>query len=255
MMIDEFRQLTTQYHKWLRDKTVLRELDGWVEITCPFLDRHNDYLQIYARPSEGGFLLTDDGYTISDLDISGCKLNTPKRKQLLMITLNGFGVQKVNNELQVSATNQNFARKKHNLLQAMLAVNDLFYLASPITKSLFYEDVVSWLELSGIRHFPNVKLSGKSGFDHHYHFVIPKSDIQPDRVLLSVNDPSRASASNAVFAWLDTSEARERESRAYAMLNDGERAVPPTILEAFQNHNIQPVPWSQRDSVREELAA
>lgn len=254
-MIDELRQLTVQYHNWLRDKTVLRELDGWVEITSPFLDRHNDYLQIYARPSEGGFLLTDDGYTINDLDISGCKLDTPKRKQLLRITLNGLGVQRVDNELQVRATSQNFAWRKHSLLQAMLAVNDLFYLASPMTKSLFYDDVVSWLDSSGIRRFPNVKLSGKSGFDHHYHSVIPKSDTQPDRVLLSVNNPNRASASNAVFAWLDTSDARERESRAYAFLNDSGRAVSSAVLDAFHNHNMHPVPWSQRESVREELAA
>ena len=50
-------------------------------------------------------------------------------------------------ELQVTATSQNFARQKHNLLQAMLAVNDLFYLAQSFTSSLFYEDVVAWLDI------------------------------------------------------------------------------------------------------------
>ena len=32
-----------------------------------------------------------------------------------------------------------------SLLQAMLAVNDMFYLAVPMVASLFYEDVVAWL--------------------------------------------------------------------------------------------------------------
>ena len=256
-MIAEFHELKERYFSWLKEKTTLQAIDDWVEVTTPFLDRHNDYMQIYVKRDESGYRLTDDGYTISDLEMSGCHLDTPKRQNLLATTLRGFGVQrdKQSNELFVSASDQSFPVRKHRLIQAMLAVNDLFYLASPYVASFFLEDVVTWLDISGIRHFPNVKLSGKSGFDHHFHFVIPKSNVQPDRVLLSVNNPNRASASNAVFAWLDSSEARERESRAYALLNDSDRAVSASILDAFHNHNMHPVPWSERESVREELAA
>ena len=126
----------------------MREVDGWVEITTPYLDRHNDYVQIYARRDNGGFLLTDDAYTINDLETSGCTLDSPKRKDLLQLTLHGFGVQlsKDPPELQVHTSAENFPLCKHNLVQAMLAVNDLFYLAQPTVASLFYEDVVAWLD-------------------------------------------------------------------------------------------------------------
>ncbi len=254
-MIDEIRQLTDSYNTWLRDNTDIQAIDDFVEITTPFLDRHNDHMQIYAEATSGGFLLSDDGYTIADLEMCGCKLDSPKRKALLQVTLNGFGVRNVKDELQVSATEKDFALKKHNLLQAMLAVNDLFYLASSSVASFFFEDVVSWLNLSGIRYFPNVKLTGKSGYDHHYDFVIPRSIIHPDRVLLSITDPSKSSVSKAVFAWTDTAVAREGESRAYAILNDSERILSSTVLEAFRNYDVHPVPWSDRESVREELAA
>ena len=90
-MIDEIRQLTDRYHNWLA-KRRLREINDWVEIRTPFLDRHNDHMQIYAA-SDGGFMLTDDGYTIEDLEMSGCKLDTPKRRNLLHMTVNGFGVR------------------------------------------------------------------------------------------------------------------------------------------------------------------
>lgn len=254
-MINEIRQLTDTYHKWLRDNTVVQEIEDCVEITTPFVDRHNDHMQIYAEPSDSGFILTDDGYTIDDLELGGCKLNTPKRQDLLQITLNGFGVQLEDSELKVTSTSQNFAIQKHNLLQAMLAVNDLFYLAQSFTTSLFFEDVVAWLQLSEIRSFPNVKLTGKSGYDHHYDFVIPKSNIHPARVLLSITNPNRANASNAVFAWIDTRETRARESRAYAILNDNEKPVPLSDLNALRNHDVHPVPWSEREKVREELVA
>ncbi len=254
-MIAEIQKLTDQYHDWLKDKTILREINDWIEITTPYLDRHNDYLQIYAKRSNGGFILTDDGYTIDDLELSGCMLETPKRRNLLNMTLNGFGVRKEDKALQVHASSQNFALQKHNLLQAMLAINDLFYLATATIKSLFYEDVVDWLDLSSIRYTPNVKLSGKTDFDYRYDFVIPKSNIYPERVLMSINKPDRANAQRAVFAWEDTSGARAGESRAYAILNDTEKPVSESIINAFLNYEVHPVSWSEREKVREELAA
>ena len=253
-MIDDIRNLTESYHAWLRQNTDLRMVDDCVEITTPFLDRRNDHLQIYAETTAEGVLLSDDGYTIADLEMSGCKLASPKRQALLQATLNGFGVRNVDDELQVAATAEDFALKKHNLLQAMLAVNDLFYLASSSVASLFFEDVEAWLTQSGIRYFPNVKLTGKSGYDHHYDFVIPRSDIHPDRVLLSITDPSKSTVSKAVFAWTDTAVAREGLSRAYAILNDSPRTVPSTVLDAFRSYDVHPVLWSERQSVREELA-
>ena len=141
-MIGEVQSLLDQYWTWLRDRTSLREVGDWIEITTPYLDRHNDYLQIYAKRVNGGFILTDDGYILEDLEQSGCKIDSAKRQALFKTTLNGFGVQVNEKALEVRASADNFALRKHNLVQAMLAVNDLFYLASPMIASLFCEDVV-----------------------------------------------------------------------------------------------------------------
>jgi len=93
-MMSDVQNLLEKYTKWLKDKTAIREIKDWVEITTPYLDRHNDYLQIYAGKDGDRYLLSDDGYIINDLEQSGCKLDSPKRQQLLNMTLNGFGVQK-----------------------------------------------------------------------------------------------------------------------------------------------------------------
>src|SRR2546429_4820113 len=79
-MIQDIQRLLDAYHAWLKDKTALRQVDDWIEITTPYLDRHNDYVQIYAKKSNGSYILTDDGYTIDDLETSGCKLQSPKRQ-------------------------------------------------------------------------------------------------------------------------------------------------------------------------------
>lgn len=191
-MIDEIQSLMEQYLQWLKDKTALKQIDkDWVQVTTPHLDRHNDCLQFYIRKDANGFLLSDDGYIIHDLISSGCSLDSEKRKALLKMTLAGFGVQLDGETLILKASAENFALKKHNFLQAMLAVNDLFYLASPYVANLFYEDVVQWLDHSDIRYTPNIKFTGKSGFDHMFDFVIPKSRKQPERILQTLGNPKK----------------------------------------------------------------
>lgn len=254
-MIQDIQRLMDAYHAWLKDKSVLRQVDEWVEITTPYLDRHNDYVQIYAKRANGGFILTDDGYTIDDLEQSGCKLESRKRQDLLKMTLNGFGVQLEGKALQVHASPDNFALRKHNLLQAMLAVNDMFYLAVPMVASLFYEDVVAWLDVHDIRYTPKVKFTGKTGYDHLFDFVIPKSRQQPERIIQAINRPSRETAQAVVLSWVDTKEVRSSDSRAYALLNDSEQPVSSAVIDALRSYDVRPVAWSEREGVREELAA
>ena len=254
-MIEDIQTLLDSYHAWLKDKTVLRQIGQWAEITTPYLDRHNDYVQIYAKKNNAGYVLTDDGYTINDLEQSGCRLQSQKRQDLLKMTLNGFGVQLQGSALEVHASTDNFALRKHNLVQAMLAVNDMFYLAVPMIASLFYEDVVAWLDLHDIRHTPKVKFTGKMGYDHLFDFVIPKSRRQPERIIQTINRPNRETAQAVVLSWIDTKGVRSPDSRAYALLNDSEQTVSSAVLDALRSYDVQPIPWSQRESVREELAA
>lgn len=252
----EIERLLQDYRTWLKDKTTLRDLDGsWVEITTPYLDRHNDALQIYARRENGGFVLTDDGYTIRDLEASGCNLNTDKRRDLLKMTLNGFGVRLKSDTLEVNANPETFAPRKHSLIQAMLAVNDLFYLAKPVVESLFFEDVVEWLDANDIRYTPRVKFPGISGYDQFFDFVIPKSRRQPERILQALTTPTREKAQSFIHAWNDTRPTRPAESKAYAVLNDAEQPISAGVIEAFRNYDIRPVPWSSRVEVAAELAA
>jgi len=241
---------------WLKDKTTIREVNGeWVEITTPYLDRHNDALQIYAQRKDGGFVLSDDSYTIHDLESSGCSLNTEKRQDLLKMTLNGFGVKLNREALEIHTTAENFPARKHSLIQAMLAVNDLFFLAKPFVASLFLEDVIAWLDANDIRNTPRVKFPGISGYDQFFDFVVPKSRKQPERILQVITTPTRDKAQSFIHAWNDTRATRPSESRAYAILNDATQPIPGGVIEAFRNYQIQPVTWSSRAEVVMELAA
>ncbi len=48
------------YLDWLRETIRVEEVGDYLQISTPFLDRHNDYVQIYALPNDGRIRLTDD---------------------------------------------------------------------------------------------------------------------------------------------------------------------------------------------------
>lgn len=106
------------YVDWLKSNIKAADINDYIEITTPFLDRHNDHIQIYVKQENGKLTITDDSYTISDLIMSGCDLNSSKLRSILNVILNGFGVRMKNDELYVEANFENFAQKKHMLMQA-----------------------------------------------------------------------------------------------------------------------------------------
>ncbi len=254
-MIDEIQSLREDYLGWLRDNTLLREVDEWVEITTPLLDRHNDCLQIFAKRARGGYLLTDYGYTIDDLEFCGCNVDRGSRKELLNTALNGFGVSRDGNVLQVNATAEDFALQKQNLLQAMLAVNDLHYTSRSRVASMFAEDVAGWLTKSRVEYDRDFELVGKTGFKVRFDFVIRVSGVHPNRALWTISNPNPDSAKRTAFAWEDTRELLAGKYKAFAMINDNEKPVPERVSKALLNYDIQPLMYSALDEAIEQLHA
>ncbi len=254
---DDVENLLKGYFDWLKDKTVLKTLnDEWIEITTPYLDRHNDCLQIYIKKDGANFLMTDDGYIIDDLKMSGCDLITPRRKDLLSNILNSFGIQldEKSHHLTIHSSAQDFPFKKHNLIQAMLAVNDLFYVARAQIKRLFVEDVTHWLDFSQVRYIPMVTFPGKSGFNHRFDFAIPKSPNFPERLVQTISNPNKQTVLEAVFKWLDTREVRP-ESQLVTVLNDSSKITPSNVLDAFTKYDLKTVLWSEKDKFQNIFVA
>ncbi|WP_084506011.1 DUF1829 domain-containing protein [Amycolatopsis sp. ATCC 39116] len=249
--------LVESYYSWIRNHISGETLNDTVsELTTPFLDRHNDHIQVYAeRQSPDLFLLTDDGYIVAELKSSGVDSRGVRRRELLHQLISGYGVSIEGGELQTTATPHDLGQRLHNLVQAMLSVDDMFVLAQPTVQSLFIEDVAKFLDDRDIRYTPHAKFAGKSGLDHLMDFVIPKSRRAPERIVQVVNSPRRDRVENLLFAINDTRDTRGPETQFYALINDTKRGVAADIVEAFTRYSVTARPWSHRDEIVEELAA
>jgi hypothetical protein len=251
------RLLVDSYVSWIGNALTSEVVeDGAVEITTPFVDRHNDHLQIYVeRRSPDEFLLTDDGYILVELKSSGVESRGKRREELLKRILSGYGVSVVDGELQTAASSENLGQRMHSLVQAMLGVDDMFMLSQSNVHGLFVDDVAKFFDERDVRYTPRAKFSGKSGLDHLVDFVIPKSRNAPERIVQILNTPRRDRVESILFAVNDTRASRGRDTEYYTIVNDMKRAVSPEILNAFSQYSVEARPWSRRDELVKSLAA
>jgi hypothetical protein len=252
----ECQKLIDAYVGWLRQGLSIEDVGGACELTTPFLDRHNDHLQVYAVRRNGNIILSDDGYILSDLRTSGLEVDTPKRKMVLDSILNGLGVRAESGQLLVEASAANLGQRLHSLVQAMLTVNDMFVMAQPRVASFFFEDVRNFFDSNDIRYTARVKLAGRSGYDHGIDFLIPKSRSRPERILQAIASPRKDNIVQYLWILSDTRAARsgESEPEAYAFLNDQEQTVGGDVIEALNAYRVVPAAWSERSNYVDALA-
>jgi len=248
------KDLIHSYTEWLKQKINYKEINGYFEITTPFVNHINDQIQFYLkRDNRDRIFMTDDGDTINNLEMAGVDVSTPTRQKELNSILNGFGVILKGNELTTMATPATFPMRKHNFIQAMLSVDDLFILASPKVESYFLEDVTIFLQQNNIRFSPNIILQGKSSFQHKFDFLIPSSEKAPERIIKAVASPKKQNIIAQLFAFEDTKQARNNEG--IIILNDLEKEVSPEVLQAIEEYGIIDFPWKNREVLKDKLVA
>lgn len=250
-------ELIEDYADWLKRSTTAEDaIDGWGTITTPFLDRHNDHLQIHVRREGTRLEMTDDGYTLAELEMSGCPVDSPRRRALLSETLRGLGVDKRGEALCVTAEPGQAPAKKHDLLTAMVRVGDLFMLSKASVQSFFTEDVQHWLDENDVSYSAGVSFRGRTGYSQRFDFLISarKSRGIPERVVQTINRPERAQASLAIQAWNDVRETRPGDAEAYVLINDT-KPLPAGFTEALDAYKMKPVVWSNRNDIVRYLAA
>ena len=253
------QKIIENYIKWIKDNTSIKSIkDGRsCEITTPFMDRHNDHLQIYVLKQGSKYKLTDDGYTIADLKMSGTEINTPKREKIFKTVLNGFGVklgEGDNNELYIEANLSNIGQKKHYLLQAILTVNDMYVLSQENVYSFFKEDVEMYFHSNEIFFNKDIKITGKTGFDHNIDFIIAASKTKPERLIKTINTPQKDPVMAAIFAFNDIIAVREQKMDNYVIYNDSDKIVSTETLLALSNYGIRNIPWSEKERCNKEFA-
>jgi len=250
------------YYKWLREKTIVESstISDWYSIDTPFLGAFNDTIELFALRHNGSITLSDNGETLSNLELQGVNIQgSKKRRDLLDSILLNYGLNQNNKELLIQATDSNFPQKKHNFLSAILEINDLSILSKANVHSIFKEDVRQHLNELDIIFTPDFISKGSTGLEFTFDFQIAKRE--KEIVLKSFNSMNKSTLSTFLFSWEDIKPVREKVSKkdvsAIAVINDITKDVKSEFLEALNSKNASYILWSERGTAanRAKLAA
>ena len=248
MYIDWLKQNIDQYK--INEKTF--------RVTLPFLDRNNDYIEMYIiNNGNDKYTLTDDGATISDLKLGGFDFLTGSRRKCILDSIvSSHGITKTeNDELVVNCTINDLPLKKHMLAQCMIKVSDMFHLSKSNIQAVFLDDVQKFLDLHDVRYIDNICLTGKSKLTTHFDFAIARSHKSAERFIKVVNNMDINAARNIIFAWNDTRDMRQHEAKLYTFIQNTDKKVSADAIGALKEYDINPAFWTERDKYILELTA
>ena len=244
----DIKEMIDSYLDWLRQEITFKEIGEYYEITSPFLDMNNDYIQLYVKGNGDKVWFSDDGYLLNTFAAAGQPLSKKRRKQI-QDTVVQFGVQINENEIFMEAPFSLFPQKKHMFLQAMMKICDLYSDYKPKQHSLFTEDISGFLDSNEIFNTTNVQFAGKTGFTHSYDFLLQRTENKPTRLCRAINTPNKDSMGSVLFSWEDTKEARNENTQLIVFLNDRNH-VAAGIEDGFHNYNAETILWSDINSKR-----
>jgi ribosomal protein S8 len=227
------------YYNWLREKTFIQKDSNtdWFLINTPFVGAFNDTIEIYAQKKGNHLRLSDNGETMSNLELQGLHIQGSKRRRAILDTiLLNYGVRAESDELTIEANIENFSQSKHNFLSAIA--------------SIFKEDVRTYLDSHDIIYTPDFISKGATGLEFNFDFQIAKKN--KEIVIKSFNTVNKSNLSTFLFSWDDIKPVREKITKkdvnAIAIINNIDKEVRTEFLDALKAKNADYILWSERES-------
>jgi len=241
------------YYNWLREKTFIQKDTNtdWFLINTPFVGAFNDTIEIYAQKNGNHLKLSDNGETMSNLELQGLHIQGSKRRRAILDTiLINYGVKTENGELTIEANVDDFSQSKHNFLSAIIEINDLYVLSNHNVASIFKEDVRNYLDSHDIIYTPDFISKGTTGLEFNFDFQIAQKN--KEIVIKSFNTMNKSNLPTFLFAWDDIKPVREKITKknvnAIAIINDIDKEVRTEFLDALKAKNADYILWSERES-------
>ena len=251
----DIQNMISDYANWLKSKITVEKFGEYYELTTPFLDRYNDYFQIYIKQClDGSIEMTDDGYILNNLINSGVSLNTKKRKGLINNILKNYSLELHNNEIMARGTIDTFPQIKHQMVQAMLLLDDMFELSPENVKDFFIDDVQLFFDKNEIYYTKNFSLIGKTGTQINYEFHFQRTKNKPERFCKTINRINEQKRNITIFNWIDTLEKRNNEGNLIILLND-ENKIKTEDINAFKSYSIHPILFSNKKEIKNMVSA
>lgn len=251
------------YVNWIRENTHLSDgLNNSIEISSPFIDSLNENIKLYVVPESNDIKVTDDGYTIWNLETTGMVFRKgSQRERILLDIMERYSVDidLSTKELYIKTDNDNLGMAIHVLTQTILSVSDLLRFNKKNIKNLFYEEVNNYFTQNKeiFDYFPDFEIQGKSKLMHRFDYLMTTQNKQKKLVKL-VNSLDQVQLERILLSWQDTSQQRIKKYNEnlgmVALINDSQKKISSKFEIAFAQYGIEPIGFSNKAAVNQSLS-
>lgn len=255
--------IQNEYIKWIRDNTLFTNvLNETIELSSPFIDSINENIKLYIEPHNNRFKITDDGYTIWNLETLGSPIRKKSQRHYMLLSIierYNISYDENNKELFIYAEEKELGQAIHSLLQGALSVSDLLQMNKKTIKNLFFEEVNTFFaENQDIYDpFPDIEIQGKSKLTHRFDYLMNVKNKKKKLVRL-INNIDQIQLERVLLSWQDTSQQRTRRYKEnlgmVVLVNDNNRPIPDKFDEAFRQYDIEPIEFSNKNAVKASLS-
>jgi len=232
------------YLNWINQSNYTDLNNNWIEIKTPFTDFTGSYIYLFAKENNGKYYLTDYGNILNELDMHNIQIKGQRKKLLKKTLLNQKCDIGKNNDIYIEFSDINdFPKYKHQLIQSLINISDLFLTSKSNVKNLFIFDVMEFLDKNEISYSSQpYTLKGQSKLANNFDLnigQIKKRNIPTlhTRILNQVTDNTLKSL---IFAVNDLFLSKNEK---IATILNNDIKINKDDIKILRNANIEVIDW------------
>ncbi|MFC6165300.1 DUF1828 domain-containing protein [Lactiplantibacillus dongliensis] len=246
------QSLQQAYLDWATQKQTFETQANFTTIRTPFVDMYHDTIELFIEHQAGQYILSDDGYTLDELDTLDLQLSSgraSKKRQAYFnqICLN-FGIQVHQKELQIRFTDlAAMPQKQFQLVQGMLQIMDMLQTSRDRVSDYFLEDIRNYFFEKELSFVEDVSFQGQTGNMINFNYIFGKKSINDKaKAIKAVNRPKSIAYESPLMGIIDVRDSRP-DTDFYVLANDTE-SISDKFISSFENYSIPVLQWSKRDN-------
>lgn len=236
------------YLNWVKQADFIDLKNSWVEIKTPFTDFTGSFISLFAKKQGDIYILTDYGNILNELEMHSI-INKSRLGLLNKILSSQHCSIGENNDICIKFQNIcDFPKYKHQLIQAIINVSDLFLTSKASVENLFTFDVFEYLDKIGVSYSSRpYAIEGKElsyTFDMNIGQIKNKGiPVLHSKIINRLNDNMLKTILYSVQdLTLDTNE------KFATIINDTRYAPKSQNIALLQKYNIEIINWSKREA-------
>ncbi|PTJ03438.1 hypothetical protein BU046_10835 [Staphylococcus simulans] len=257
----EIKSISKDYFDYLKKESKFIPLENEsIEFYSPIVDYFGDSISVNISNNIDGYLLTDYGETLWNMEQFGIDLTSHKKQkkyQFLKNIIETNGLILEDNEIQKYIDRKNLPQAIHDYVLAVSEISNLAILKKDNIKSLFKDEVIQYF-LNHRDTYTNVffefKVEGKSKLTHNFEAVFPGKTTEYVKTIKQIN---KNSAKNVLFDWDDVEEYRSKMYDSNARLNiitENDDEISDSVATMLSRYNVDVLPFDDKKRLAKKFS-